>query len=299
MRMKTNAKSHGLSVLLAAALLLSGCASHSYMGVSLQPGGADPAVQALAVKAQGGDKQAQYELGRWFEDSTDADGLKKAIKLYQIAAIPRGGSRMMYTPGASGVTTSVVSSGPKIEPNRAALDRLALLEAQIRAIKKNTKSASNKFEAKLSPDSASPQFHSLVFGRLRIVRGILESADFGIPQEQEVCKFLTPLYETYYKSKVQKCHAFAYLFKNSRVIFHLSITNEQQLDPNITEYDPIFTNLEGTTMAGVRLHCGQFYVRSVGTRERKYDILIGPAKSGRVNMDLTENGGKCNVRNSD
>ena len=126
--MKVNANLPCLSALLAVALLISGCASQQYMGVSLKPGGADPAVQALAVKAQGGDKQAQYELGRWFEDSTDADGLKKAIKLYQIAATPRGGSRMMYTPGPSGVTTSVVSMGPKIEGNEAAQTRLPQLK---------------------------------------------------------------------------------------------------------------------------------------------------------------------------
>jgi hypothetical protein len=118
MRMKINANLPCLSALMAAALLLSGCASQQYMGVSLKPGGADPAVQALAARASTGDKQAQYELGRWFEDSTDADGLKKAIKLYRIAATPRGGSRMMYTPGPSGVTTSVVSMGPKTEQLR-------------------------------------------------------------------------------------------------------------------------------------------------------------------------------------
>ena len=126
--MKINVNLPCLSALLAAALLLSGCASQQYMGVSLKPGGADSAVQALAVKAQGGDKQAQYELGRWFEDSTDADGLKKAIKLYQIAATPRGGSRMMYTPGPSGVMTSVVSMGPEIEPYGLAKERLAVLQ---------------------------------------------------------------------------------------------------------------------------------------------------------------------------
>jgi hypothetical protein len=48
--MNTNTKSHGLSALLAAALLLSGCVSQQYMGVSLKPGGADPAVQALAFE---------------------------------------------------------------------------------------------------------------------------------------------------------------------------------------------------------------------------------------------------------
>ncbi len=123
--MKTNANLPCLSALLAAALLMSGCASQQYMGVSLKPGGS---FQAMAVKAQGGDKQAQYELGRWFEDSTDPNGLKNAIKLYQIAATPRGGSQLMFTPGPSGVTTSVVSLGPKIEPHVLAKERLAVLQ---------------------------------------------------------------------------------------------------------------------------------------------------------------------------
>lgn len=123
--MKTNAKLHGLSALMAAALLTSGCASQSYMGVSLKPGGS---FQAMAVKAQSGDKQAQYTLATWLEDSTEPNGLKKAIKLYQIAATPRGGSQLMFTPGPSGVTTSVVSSGPKIEAHVLAKERLSVLQ---------------------------------------------------------------------------------------------------------------------------------------------------------------------------
>jgi hypothetical protein len=122
--MKGSAKSHGLSALLAAALSMGGCAGQQYMGVSLKPGGADPAVQALAVKAQGGDKQAQYELGRWFEDSTDADGLKKAKRLYRQAASDSGGSRLLLVPSSSGLTTSVVGMGPKIDGNEAAQARL-------------------------------------------------------------------------------------------------------------------------------------------------------------------------------
>ena len=39
MRMKINANLPCLSALLAAALLIGGCASHQYMGVSLKPGG--------------------------------------------------------------------------------------------------------------------------------------------------------------------------------------------------------------------------------------------------------------------
>ena len=125
--MKTNANLPCLTALLAAALLMGGCASQQYMGVSLKPGGADPAVQALAVKAQGGDKQAQYELGRWFEDSTDADGLKKAKRLYRQAASDSGGSRLLLVPSSSGLTTSVVGMGPKIGGNAAAQTRLQKL----------------------------------------------------------------------------------------------------------------------------------------------------------------------------
>jgi hypothetical protein len=125
MRMKINANLPCLTALLAAALLLSGCASQQYMGVSLKPGGS---FQAMAVKAQSGDKQAQYELAIRLEDSTEPNGLKNAIKLYQIAATPRGGSQLMFTPGPSGVTTSVVSSGPKIEAHVLAKERLAVLQ---------------------------------------------------------------------------------------------------------------------------------------------------------------------------
>jgi hypothetical protein len=135
MRMKVNAYLPCLSALLAAALVLSGCASHSYMGVSLKPGGADPAVQALAVRASAGDKQAQYELGRWFEDSTDADGLKKAIKLYRQAASDSGGPLWVYTPspggGASGRVIQV-EAGSRSEGLSEARARLDLLQAKER-----------------------------------------------------------------------------------------------------------------------------------------------------------------------
>jgi hypothetical protein len=117
-------KPYGFSVLLASSLLSSGCATNQYMGISLKPGAADPVVQALAVKAQGGDKQSQYELGRWFEDSVDPNALKKATRLYRIAATPRGGMQLLYTSGSSGVNTSVISAGPKIEANKAAEIRL-------------------------------------------------------------------------------------------------------------------------------------------------------------------------------
>lgn len=125
---KKRRKPSGFLALLALAALSSGCASNQYMGISLRPGGTDPLVQTLAVKAQGGDKQAQYELGRWFEDSTDPKGLKKAIKLYRTAATPRGGTRLLYVPSISGVTTSLVNTGQKIDGHNLSSIRLDTLK---------------------------------------------------------------------------------------------------------------------------------------------------------------------------
>ena len=128
MRMKINANLPCLTALLAAALLLSGCASQQYMGVSLKPGGADPAVQALASRASIGDKQAQLDLGIRFEEGSGvARDLTAAKKLYRQAATDSGGSRLLLVPSSSGLTTSVVGMGPKIAGNAAAQARLQQL----------------------------------------------------------------------------------------------------------------------------------------------------------------------------
>lgn len=150
-------------VAFAASTLIACGTPSSYMGISLRPGGAAPVVQALAAKAQGSDKQSQYELGRLFEESTDPDGLKKAIKLYRIAATSRGGARLLYTPGSSGVATSVVSTGMFIQANKAAETRLRELSlsgkdknsGQVksgRIIRDITKGKQEDREARFFPD---------------------------------------------------------------------------------------------------------------------------------------------------
>ena len=65
-----------LARLAVAALCLfftiSGCAaSSSYMGIALTPGEQDPALQALAQRARGGDKQAQLKLGSYYQYAAD------------------------------------------------------------------------------------------------------------------------------------------------------------------------------------------------------------------------------------
>ena len=113
MRMKINANLPCLSALLAAALLMSGCASQQYMGVSLKPGGADPAVQALAARAQAGDKQAQLDLGIRFEEGAGTPGnIARAKALYRTAASPSGGPVWVYLPPPGpGLSARVVQMG--------------------------------------------------------------------------------------------------------------------------------------------------------------------------------------------
>jgi hypothetical protein len=59
---------------IALTLPASACAyPKEHMGISLAPGAVTPELQTLALRAQGGDKQAQLELGSYFQYA--ADGL--------------------------------------------------------------------------------------------------------------------------------------------------------------------------------------------------------------------------------
>jgi len=124
-----------LSVMACALLPLamSGCASSSYMGISLAPGTADPTLQQLARKARIGDKQAQLELGIAFEDGTGIGrDLSKARKLYRIAANDSGGSKAVYVPAAAGVAGRSVTVGDTVK-------RPGLIEASQRLQRINEK----------------------------------------------------------------------------------------------------------------------------------------------------------------
>ena len=126
----------GMCIVLVG-LLATACAPRSqYMGLDLRPSSNIASdVRALAQKAQAGDKQAQYELGRWFEASTDADGLKKAIKLYRQAANDSGGPLWVYTPSPGGGAPGrviQVEVGSRSEGLSEARTRLDLLQAKER-----------------------------------------------------------------------------------------------------------------------------------------------------------------------
>lgn len=101
--MKTNVNPPALSMLLVAAFLTSGCASHSYMGVSLRPGGADPSVQALAARASTGDKQAQLDLGiKYLSGHGVTAHDRRACNLFRMSSSDTRGQLWIYTPSPGG-----------------------------------------------------------------------------------------------------------------------------------------------------------------------------------------------------
>lgn len=87
----------------AAALLLSGCATDTYMGIPLVPGATPPELQHLANLARTGDKRAQLDLGIRYEEGRGLPvDLKRAEKLYRAAAIDGGGTIYTYLPPVGG-----------------------------------------------------------------------------------------------------------------------------------------------------------------------------------------------------
>ena len=106
------------TVMVAALmLLLSACVSSSYMGIPLAVGKADPAIQELAVRAQGGDKQAQLDLGIRFEEGNGVPAnLSRAKSLYRLAASDSGRAAWVYVPSpGNGAKAQVMSidRGPR------------------------------------------------------------------------------------------------------------------------------------------------------------------------------------------
>jgi TPR repeat protein len=115
------------TLVMIVALPLEGCSSSSYMGISLRPSGADPALQALAQRAQLGDKQAQLELGMQYELGVNVpQNCLLATELYRLAARESSETTWVYLHGVGkGALGRVipVRSGRKIEGLGMAKDR--------------------------------------------------------------------------------------------------------------------------------------------------------------------------------
>src|SRR5688500_17875971 len=97
----------GLQIIFAcvfAAVALSGCAANSFMGIPLAERVAtaeQAGLQALAVRARAGNKQAQLELASRFERGEGVPmDRAKADRLMAMARTPVGGQSTIFVPAA-------------------------------------------------------------------------------------------------------------------------------------------------------------------------------------------------------
>ena len=80
-------------------LATTGCAGSSYMGISLAPVQTISELQELAQRARNGDKQAQLDLGKRFEEGKGVRvDKRRATRLYRLAASNSGGTIWVYSP---------------------------------------------------------------------------------------------------------------------------------------------------------------------------------------------------------
>ena len=122
-----------LALTLALSLIPGGCAAPtSYMGIALAPGAAPIETQSLAQAALSGSKTALLALGIAYEEGQGvAVDLKRARRLYRLAAANSGGTIYVYQPpvrkgGRGGVIP--VNLGPVVAGLAEARARLAALK---------------------------------------------------------------------------------------------------------------------------------------------------------------------------
>lgn len=116
---------------LLAALPTLGCAApSSYEGIPRTAGAADATLQDLARLAQAGDKHAQLELGIRYEEGRGLPvDLRRAERLYQMAARSGGGATLVYSPRVGSHPGGVVEASrepqtPGLAEAEARLGRL-------------------------------------------------------------------------------------------------------------------------------------------------------------------------------
>lgn len=116
------------ALILIAPLLLTACAASSqYMGIGFAPGAASTELQALAMRAQAGDKQAQLDLGIAYEEGRGVGvDLRKARKLYTLASADSGGTTWVYVPPVRN------GEAGRVTPVDKGVRQSGLLEAKVR-----------------------------------------------------------------------------------------------------------------------------------------------------------------------
>ncbi len=119
-------------LLMPTALLLTACAAPtSYAGISFADRKTPSTIRGLAARAQTGDKHALFELGMAFETGEGVPvDIRRARKLYRLAATTTGGTIYVYVPGPKGKPGYVtpVNTGPVRHGLPEAKARLKALE---------------------------------------------------------------------------------------------------------------------------------------------------------------------------
>ena len=111
-------------------MLFGACTSHTYLGIPLSAGLADPGLQQLAARAQSGDKQAQLALGIAFEEGRGVTpNRSRAIFLYRHAAKDSPSTLWVYAPSPGGGAPARVLPfdkpfSPGLPEARLRLDRM-------------------------------------------------------------------------------------------------------------------------------------------------------------------------------
>jgi len=169
----TSSAQSRFSVMIAAALLLAGCAAPtSYMGISFLRGAAAPDVQEQARRAQTGDKQAQLALGIRFEsgDGVPMD-LARARSLYAAAGQDTGGTMFVHVPRSGGAVSTVpINGGPEVSGLIEARRRLDDLEGSTNRRYLAIVKAKMAFEGSLVEPECKTHHHCI----LPYVRGIVK-----------------------------------------------------------------------------------------------------------------------------
>lgn len=106
---------------------LTACASSSYAGIPFAPGTADPELQRLARRAQGGDKQAQLDLGIRYEDGNGvALDRRRAEELYRKAASGTAAVQHVHSPAVGKHGQARVIGSPRLKRSRLEEARVRL-----------------------------------------------------------------------------------------------------------------------------------------------------------------------------
>uniref|UniRef100_UPI0035CB07DD SEL1-like repeat protein n=1 Tax=uncultured Sphingomonas sp. TaxID=158754 RepID=UPI0035CB07DD len=110
----------------------AGCSAPLYPGLSLHAGGASSALQEIARRARGGDKQAQLELAIHYEEGRGVPrDAAQAARLYRSASADVGGPIQLYVHpvGAERAGRIItVQRGPRLVGLAEAKARLARLQ---------------------------------------------------------------------------------------------------------------------------------------------------------------------------